>query len=224
MAFKTVKEALTSKSFRGQLFMTILINFAINFGFGWGSYNGWGKRTDTSTWAQSAVWAWNYELNSNLAMDLSLTSFFIGCFCMLLGTNGALKEVHEKKCDYLAVNAIPKTHPLARFTPLKIQNLCLRSLAVGFYFWILTGVPTILVLWMAIGSGTMPGLSYVILKGIFAAIVCQPVFVLVFLSAIDARNFPELEFDALMKMAGGSAGKDAADGETPPLVGNVGLI
>ncbi len=90
---------------------------------------------------------------------------------------------------------------------------------MGLYFYMLAGIPTILIMWMAVQDGVMAGLTYTVFKGIWATVVSAFVYSLIFPAAIDKRNFPELEFEELMALQS-SAWQD----EGPPMVSNVGLI
>ena len=102
--------------------------------------------------------------------------------------------------------------------PVRVRNLCLRSSAQGLFWTLLGFPPTILVLWMFVQNGEMSGLGYTIFKGIWAMFFVVPVFFIVFFAGLDKRNFPELEFEALMRLTAEKEGTDAG----PPLVGQVG--
>jgi hypothetical protein len=141
------------------------------------------------------------------------------------------KEVHKKKSD--VIDSSVTAGGAWRYTPVRIRNLCMRSLAMGLYFMTVAGLPTVLILWAALGSsGVWHGYNYTIFKGLWAAIIAVPVCFLVFFAAVDTRNFPELEFESLM-LASGKSRRGVADwagGNTPgggvddepiPLVGNV---
>ena len=104
--------------------------------------------------------------------------------------------------------------------PVRVRNLCLRSSAQGLFWTLLGFPPTILVLWMFVQNGEMSGLGYTIFKGIWAMFFVIPVFCIVFFAGLDTRNFPELEFEALMRLTAAKEGM--VDG--PPLVGQVGHV
>ena len=165
------------------------------------------------------MWQWSYEANSCIAFDLALTCILLPLMCTLLGTGGVLKDVRDKKCD--TVEPALFATGAWRYTPVAIRNLCLRSLAQGVYWTVLAFPPTVLLLWAAVQNGPMAGLSYVIFKGIWATLLAWPMFTVVFFAGLDKRNFPELEFEALMRLTSmkGVGGEDA-----PPLVGQVGRV
>ncbi len=104
--------------------------------------------------------------------------------------------------------------------PVRVRNLCLRSSAQGLFWTLLAFPPTILVLWMFVQNGEMSGLGYTIFKGIWAMFFVVPVFFIVFFAGLDKRNFPELEFEALMRLTAEKEGTDTG----PPLVGQVGHV
>lgn len=215
--FTTAVQALSSKAFIGQLIVTMLINFGVNFGFAWGTYSEWGGHTSRASWPVIYATQWNPELNSSLAMDVPLTSFLLACLCTLLATNGAMKDVRDKKCDMLDSRVTATGWWL--YTPVRVHNLLLRSLAAGVYFTILVGIPTFFLLWACTGNNGMPGFAYVMFKGFWAMALSASVYVCVFMAAIDRRNFPELEFESLQSKAGGEI-----DATPIPLVGNVARV
>lgn len=224
MPYTSTMEAMRRSTYVPQTIMSMAINFGINFGFAWASYSSWGKLGhDYSNWPTIAVFRMNPTTNSCLVLDMSLTSFLIAYFCTLLGSNGAAKDVKDKKCD--VVDSAVLSRGWWRFTPVRIHNLCLRSLAMGLYFWLIAGLPTLLLMGAAIRGGEMSGLGYTVFKGIWAIIVAIPVYTIVYFAAIDKRNFPEIEFESLVRMAGGKGG-DGADtpSDAPPLVGNIGHV
>lgn len=169
------------------------------------------------------MWEWNYEVNSCLAMDMALTAFFIPFFSTLLGTGGMQKEVHKKKSD--VIDSSVTAGGWWRFTPVRIRSLFWRSIFMGIYFEVLAGLPSILLVWAGVQSGTWDCYGYTIFKGFWAIMVAMPVCALVFFAALDTRNFPELEFASLMNAGGGRRADgeegDGVDAEPIPLVGNV---
>jgi hypothetical protein len=176
-----------------------------------------GKRGhDYSSWPSVYVWTWSYEANSCIAFDLALTTLLMPLMCTLLATAGVLKDVRDKKCE--TVEPAMFEAGFWRWTPVRIRSLCLRSLAQALYWTVLAFPPTILVLWAAVQNGPMAGLTYVVFKGIWAMLLAWPMFHIVFFAGLDKRNFPELEFEALMRLTS-KAGADA-----PPLVGQVGRV
>lgn len=218
MVYETAGAAYRSQTFAVQLVMTMIINFGINFGLEWATMSKWGGNPDRSSWPALAMWRMNPVINSCLGMDMLITTFAQGFFCMLLATGGTQKEVRDKKCDVLSPHAIQGGW--WRFTPVPIRNLCLRSFAAGLELTLVAGIPTMFLVWAGVGNGTMPGLSYTIFKGVWATATSALVYAWVFPAAIDKRNFPELEFEELMNMAAAEA--DRAEG--PPLVANPAAI
>ena len=98
MAFQTTREALTSTAFFVQAFLAFCINGAINGVIAWITMSNWGQRKEVLQYPSVPVWRWSYELNSNGAMDVLLTTFFIAYFSVILGSSGVMKDVREKKC------------------------------------------------------------------------------------------------------------------------------
>jgi hypothetical protein len=227
MPYMSAREVVRKSTFIPQAIMTMCINFGINFGVAWATYSNWGKNGhDYASWPTVAMWRLNPVTNSCLALDMTLTAFLIAYFCTLLGSNGAQKDVKDKKCDVIDSSVTAKGW--WRYTPVGIHNLCLRSAAMGLYFWTLAGVPTLLLLWAGVRGGEMSGIAYVSFKGVWATFTAFFVYVLVYFAAIDKRNFPEIEFESLVRMAGGEAGAGGAggkgDADAPPLVGNIGHV
>jgi hypothetical protein len=187
----------------------------INFGLEWAFMSGWGKVPDHSAWPGIPAMRFEAPLNSCLLLDALLTTFAIGSLCCAAATDGTQKEVRDKKCDVLDDAAI--AGGWWRWTPVPIVTLGTRSLAMGFYFCALAGVPTFLVLWAAVGSGRMNGYAYTYFKGFWGAAVAAAVYTLVYPAAIAKRNFPELEFEELMAATQAAAG-------APPLIANPALV
>ena len=177
----------------------------------------WGDRTNTEAWPALQMWVMNADVNSCLGMDVLLTSFLIAYMCTLLATGGTQKEVREKKCEVLDPQATASGFWL--YTPVRFRGLCLRSCAMGFFFLMLFGLPTVLIMWMAVQGGSWDGYGYTVFKGVWATFVSIFVYALVFPAAIDKRNFPELEFEELMEMQA-AAWKE----EAPPQIANVGFV
>lgn len=216
--FETAGQALSSKAFIGQACIAFVINGAINGVIAWATMSSWGQRQETLQYPSIPVWRWSYELNSCGCLDVLLTTFFISYFSVLLGTAGVRKDVREKKCEVsgarcgspFAVCRIPccpsqmiETTALRvgfwRFTPVAVMNACVRAFLLGVQVSAFIGMPTLLFIWAAIGNGEAPGLNWCIFKGVWASFVALPVFVIVFLSAIDKRHFrAELEFEQLV--------------------------
>lgn len=79
-----------------------------------------------------------------------------------------------------------------RFTPITVLNLWARSTLVGLSIAAGIGLPTLLLVWAIVGSGEVPGLSWVVFKTIWPAFVALPIIAATYLSAIDERHFFEL--------------------------------
>lgn len=216
--FKTARAALTSRAFIGQATVSFIINFLINWGFAYGSYGQWGGEKNTAAWPVIYGVQWNAKQGSCLLLDVPLTAFLLSFFCVLLATNGARKDVLERKCDTL--DPAVTSAGLWLYTPVRFRGLLLRSAASGVYFTSLIGFPSFLLFWAAAGGGGIPGFAYTLAKGFWAAALSLPVYVVVFMAAIDARNFPELELEALRARTGGGE----IDSSPIPLVGNVALV
>ena len=100
-----------------------------------------------------------------------------------------------------------------RFTPVAVMNACVRAFLLGVEVSLFIGMPTLLFIWANVGDGGAPGLSWCIFKGVWAAFVAMPVFVIVFLSAIDKRHFrAEIEFDRLVAASTAYEGLFACEG------------
>lgn len=186
MAIRTAREAYRTPTFAIQMFITMLVNFGVNFGLEWATMSNWGARPNTVSWPTLPVWRLNPDVNSCLALDILLTSFMIGLMCMLLATGGTQKEVREKKCDVLEPGVIDGG--LWRYTPVRYRGLGTRSCATGAYFLVIAGLPTLLLLWAIVRDGEMAGYDYTVFKGVWAVFVAMGVYALVFVSAIDKRN------------------------------------
>lgn len=209
--FKTVKAALSTPTFVVQSLITVIINVAANLGLPYGTYSNWGARRNPDQFPALGVWSWNYEVGSCLGMDILLTHFLLGTLCTWASTGGAQKDVRERKCKALEPAALAQ-RPWV-YTPVNVRSVFWRGLAMGFYVTALLGVPVLLLVWAAVGNGTWSGYSYVITKGIYAGVfLAFGVYVLVYLSAIDRRNFHELEYTALTSAPGGDISGVAFDG------------
>lgn len=190
------------------------INFGINFGWEWASLSDWGNRQDKAAWPPIPAWGFNNPASSCLALDMPLTTFLIGFMCSLLGTGGTQKEVRERKCKMLSSDVCERGW--WRYTPVKVQSLCSRSLCVGAFVTALVGVPSFLLTWAVIGSGAFAGFSYTVFKGLWATFVSAVVYALVYPAAIDKRYFADLMFEDLHKKATRLS--------APPLVAQPALI
>lgn len=211
--FETAGAAYRSPTFAVQLFITMVINFGVNFGLEYATLSNWGKNPNRAAWQGMAAWRMNAN-NSCLSMDMLITTFAIGFMCTLLATGGTQKEVREKKCDVL--NPAATEGGWWVYTPVNIRNLCCRSLATGLYITALIGLPSFLIAWACVGGGAMEGYTYTVFKGIWAMAISVVVYALVFPAAINKRNFPELEFEELMSLAAAQAKEDGG----PPMIAN----
>ena len=193
-AFRSVTAALTTPTFAVQAFITVVINLIANLGLPYGTYSNWGARTEPAQFPALGMWTWNYEVGSCLGLDILLTHFLLAMLCTWASTGGAQKDVREKKCRMLEPAALA-ARPWV-FTPVNVRSLFWRGVAMGFYVELLLGVPLMFLVWACVGAGTWPGYSYVIVKGIYAGVfLALGVYTLVFLAAIDKRNFTELQAD-----------------------------
>lgn len=198
-AYTTVSAAYRSPTFAGQLIVTMLINFGVNFGIEWATMSEWGKKRDPAAWPGIAAVRMDTAVNSCLILDMLLTTFSCGFLCTLLATGGTEKEVREKKCLMLEPTAI--AGGWWRWTPTPIENLCFRSLVMGVYVTGIIGIPSFLFAWAGIGNGYMNGYSYVVFKGIWGTFVSAVVYTLAFPAAINKNSFPDLEFEELLALA-----------------------
>ena len=144
----------------------------------------WGDRSNTDAWPSLEMWNMNKDVNSCLGMDISLTAFLVAFMCTLLATGGTQKEVREKKCDVL--DPLATAAGAWRYTPVRFRGLCARSCAMGFFFLTLCGLPTLLIVWMAVQGGTWSGYGYTVFKGIWAAAMSAFVYALVFPAAASS--------------------------------------
>ena len=97
---------------------------------------------------------------------------------------------------------------ILRWTPVAVMNVCVRAFILGIEVSLFIGMPTLLFIWAAVGSGSAPGLNWCIFKGIWGAFVALPVFAIVFLSAIDKRHFrAEIEFEQLVSVSAAYEGE-----------------
>lgn len=194
--FKSVKAALSTPTFIVQSLITVIVNLTVNLGLPYGTYSNWGARRNPEQFPALSMWAWNYEVGSCLALDIFLTHFLLATFSTWASTGGAQKDVRERKCKALEPAALAQ-RPWV-FTPVNVRSLFWRGLAMGCYVTILLGGPVLLLTWAAVGNGTWSGYSYVITKGIYAGIfLAFGVYVLVYLAAIDRRNFVEFDYASL---------------------------
>lgn len=218
MGFKTARAALSSPTFAAQAFITILINCLVNLGLPYATYSNWGSRDHAEQFPSLYMWRWNYEVQSCIALDVFLTHFLLGAFCTWAGSGGAQKDVRERKCPTLEPAALAR-RPWV-LTPVNVRSIFWRGLAIGVYTCVVAGIPLGLLVWLFVQNGTWQGYSYVWVKGIYAGVVLAPaVYTLVFLSAIDRRNFPELEY-AMLGVGGepSGGGADMPGGRFPDVV------
>ena len=205
MAYKTARAALNSPTFFVQAFLTIVINCIVNIGIPYATYSNWGARDHAEQFPAIGMWRWNFEVQSCIGLDIFLTHFLLGMMCTWAGSGGAQKDVRERKCPTLEPAALAR-RPWV-YTPVNIRSMFWRGIAMGLYFCLLAGVPILFLTWLVVRGDMWPGYSYVWVKGIYAGVfLATAVYVLVFLSAIDRRNFPELEYNMLGTDVTGSGG------------------
>lgn len=196
MGYKTAAAALATPTFFGQLFVTVLINLGANFGLPWLTYSNWGARKEYASYPSPPVWAWSYEVNSNIALDVMLSHILIGLLLTWAGSGGAQKDVKLKKLDVLEPNVLRRL-PWS-LTPAIVPGIFWRGIAMAIYLPMVAGWPMLLLIWAIVGNGTAPGWPYILWKGMWITFVVVPVvFVIVFLSAISRSSFPELDYDLL---------------------------
>ena len=170
-------------------------------------FSSWGGNKTASDWPRLAVWRMDTGIFSSIFLDLLLSSFLIGFLVTLLGTFGTQLEVKMKRCETLAPELLSRGW--WRYTPAPVPGLLKRSLAVGGAAALVIAVPSVLIMWCIVQGGTMLGLAFVIFKGLWAVPAAAAVYVVVFLSAISAANFPAEE--------GGTAGGGGAPTVLTPL-------
>lgn len=138
-----------------------------------------------------------------LLLEIPLSAFLIGYMCTLLATGGLQKDVRMKKCDVLDPYAIQQ-HSFWRYTPANIRDLCLRSFAQGVLNTVVVGFPTFLLMWASIGrTGKIEGYNYCVFKGVWSLFLGGATFLFVFPAAINKANYPELEFEELVRLSSG---------------------
>ena len=209
--FRTVRAALATPTFIIQAFLTIAINLLVNLGIPYATYSNWGARTHPGQFPSIGMWDWNYEVGSCIGMDILLTHFLLATMCTWASSGAAQKDVRERKCSALEPSALAASPWV--YTPVNVRSLFWRGLAMGFYVTLLVGIPVLFLVWIGVRNGTWPGYSYVIIKGIWAGVfLAFPVYVLVFISAIDKRNFPEFEYSALASPGSSGVSEAVLDG------------
>lgn len=226
MPYTNARDVIFKTYYFAQLGVNVVINGLINGVLAYGTYSNWGSRKEPATWPGVWVWKMNSETNSCAALDIILTCFFIGCMCTLFGTGGVMKDVKDKKVDIMDT-AVTKGG-WWRFTPVRIENLCMRALAQGLYAIVWGGVPTLIIFSLALQGDSMSGLGFTVFKALWAAFfLAIPIFTVAFFAGMDARHFPELEFESLMR-AGGlgvtATGSVMGGPAPPPLVAGVGHV
>ena len=143
-------------------------------------------------------------------MDVFLTTFLMGMLMTVAGTGAVRKDIHERKLDVLDASILQRG--FWRYTPVCVANTFIRSVAMGLYWSLLVGVPTLFILWAAIGDGEWAGWPYIQFKGMWASFFLAPcMFTMVYVAAIDISNFPGLEAAEYSAAGGGLA--DSMSGE-----------
>lgn len=206
-------EALSTATFRVNVIASMIINFAVNFGFEWATLSQWGK-IEVKDFPRLYMTKWNYTVNSCILMDMLLTAFFIGSLTTLFATNGVVQDIKKGKMTPIATSVTDTF--LWKLTPVRVMHLGIRSMLMGIWWTVVAGLPTIAIVAAALSGTSMDGVSYAWLKGVWAVAVCVPVNIFMFLSCADERLHRGLAFARLVE---GSAAADA-----PPMVGRVARV
>lgn len=246
MVFKTSKEGFQNPTFGGQIIVSMIINFGLNLGFAWGASNNWGDYHNNYDQWNHFHMTQSEGSAAAIPLDLAMSTFFMSFFSVVFGTRGVQQEVRKNKCDVLDPRVLQRG--FWRWTPVRIPGLCFRAFVTALYFLLCAYGPSILIFWAALGNtGSVYGLTYTIVKALWCSIVSTFITTIVYFSALDARNFPDMELDDLLAEVngfadgengtsgaagsggdftsvtlggGGAAGRKQAE-EAPPLVGNV---
>lgn len=205
-------EASTTLTFRVNLIITMVINFAVNFGFEWASLSQWGK-IKAEDFSDLYMIKWNYTVNSCILMDMLLTAFLISSLTTLFGTNGIVQDI--KKDKMLPLDTAVTDTWLWKLTPVRVMHLGVRSLLMGVWWTVIVGLPTLGILAAVLQGGGMDGVGYAWFKGVWATVVAAPVFVFMFVGCSDSRLHRGLAFQHML---------DGAALDAPPMVGQVGRV
>lgn len=235
--YHSVKEVFASKSYIISIIFNICVSFGINFGIEYAVLTNWGKRHDRDTpcdpdashsvndnrWdcVRLGVWEWNSYANSCIAMDWIITCLFLSFFTSSLGTGGAVKEVKQGKCE--TVDDAALNVGLLKYTPVRVDGLCKRSLLMSALTIGTFGVGIVAILSIALPNGHTWGVwQYCTFKGVVCGFMVVPVYTIVHLAAIKQSYHERLEREENFKK--GIRELDAEDREHPPMVGRVGYV
>lgn len=202
---------MNTGTFIANIIISVLINFGINFGFGWATVSKWG-RLQQGHFEGMPVWVMNPEINSCIILDMMLTCFFMGFFTVLLATDGIVRDIKDGKTRPVDTE-VTKTWFWA-LTPVRVEGLCLRALLTALEMCVVVGLPTTLFVFAGVQGGEFPGVGYAVFKGFFAFFAAVPIFLVMFFSASDSRNFIRAAYSAL----------DDKGAKEIPLVGGVSRV
>jgi hypothetical protein len=207
----THTEAINTPTFIANAIIGCLINFGINFGFGWAGASKWGK-LQQGNFEDMYVWIISGS-GSCIALDMALTCLFMGWFTILFGSNGIVQDIKDGKTR--PVDTELTKHRFWQWTPVRVEGLCFRGLLLGLQVALVLGLPTVLIIFMAVGNGGFPGIGYASFKGVWAFFAAFPIFCVMFFSASDSRNYVRAQYEAL----NGDEGTNKV-----PLVGGVSRV
>ncbi|KAA0154434.1 hypothetical protein FNF31_06315 [Cafeteria roenbergensis] len=210
----TLWDATKTLTFRVNIVISMIVNFGVNFGFEWASLSQWGT-IKPEDFSRLYVIKWNSTVNSCILMDMLLTCFLIGSLTVLFGANGIVQDIKKGTMPPLS-STVADSCFFRRLTPVRIMHVGLRALAIGIWWTVVVGLPTVGIIAAVLGGGSMDGVGYAWFKGVFATILCIPIFIFMFVGCTDERLHRGLAFARLVE------GATAAD--APPMVGNVARV
>jgi len=208
----THKDAMNTQTFIGNAIVGCIINFGINFGFGWAAVSKWGK-LQQDNFEEMYVWTLTPGTNSCIALDMALTCLFMGWFTILFGSNGIVQDIKDGKTR--PVDTEVTKHRFWQWTPVRVEGLCFRGLLLGLQVALVLGMPTVLLVFASVGYGGFPGVGYAAFKGVWAFFAAFPIFCVMFFSASDSRNYVRAQYEAL---------NDSGSVSQVPLVGSVSRV
>ena len=212
-------ESTTTLTFRVNLVVTMLINFGVNFGLEWATVSNWG-RVHKQDFLPMYVTRWSHIQKGGsstcMALDIPLTSLFLGFFLMLFAASAIEKDIKEHKAQ--PIESEVYDHWLLKYgTPTLITNVWLRSLVTGIWATIFMGLPTLGLLAAILGNtGSMSAVGYCLFKAFWALLIAIPIFLVAFLNASHKKNYPAQDFEAVMK--------ERANEDAIPVVGNLAKV
>lgn len=230
MLYYHTSDVLKSTVFRVQLVIAIIINFGVNFGFEWATLNNYGA---SSTLEPMYFWKMN-KVNTSIVADVLLTTFLVGFLSVTLATWGI------KVCGLCFLGYVPSscessvfaqdevrkkfnTHPIHKsvlergiwwyYWPVRVQGVCKRGFAIGFYFDVLLGLPYLCLLAAVLGWDSTPiaGEAYCALKASYVAVCTIFIFPGMYFSAISSDKFESPEYSYLLQPVPVSASGIDAD-------------